>query len=326
MPQPSLRISQGLELRMTTEGSNQIPSDYRLLITFRHFERVWIYEKYFLLQPTNVFEDWPTLKRWSQHSLNLREWLRRGWPTAKPTRKLDHENKMVEVYGDDLVLCSECGDYFSVGETPSTQSWFSAGNELNFRSARSLCIQLSTDYQTARPFQAKPSPLGVSAASLIRNFATSRLNVPQFILRQCGEPVCKGRTLRTIKEFEAAQRELKNEVDPEVASWIAEKKKPQKPPRTYDNFVYLVHASGHWKLGVSQNVEQRLRELQTGCPFRVEIVKFWKSEHATKVERALHRRFAEHRMEGEWFKLPENSVTYLKGIDDLDREFIAETS
>ena len=65
--------------------------------------------------------------------------------------------------------------------------------------------------------------------------------------------------------------------------------------------LYFIGADeGPIKIGVSQNVEKRLKQLQTAHPHRLRIL-------AVLVGGALregdyHARFAEHRLEGEWFE------------------------
>lgn len=322
---------------MATEQSDRIPSDYTVLFTFRVFKRTWIHQKYFTLRPSNSFHDWTDNNPWTEHSFNLDAWLTCGWPVPIPSAEWNQANRTVSVFGDNLLLCSECGDFlpfrdrcdgWSRDPEDSFGDVFETSDGKRIRGGWLCCNWLASasryDRRAGRVDESKP--IAPSDARLLREFADSRLLTPEFTVKPCGGPLCKPKKLGAIRDFEAYQRRKKAQTSPEVSSWIAQKKKPLKPPRTYDNFVYLVHASGHWKIGVSQNVEQRLREIQTGCPYRVEIVKFWKSENATKVEKALHHRFAEHRMEGEWFKLPDSALAYLKGADDLDREFLAETS
>ncbi|WP_435844243.1 GIY-YIG nuclease family protein [Streptomyces griseoluteus] len=53
------------------------------------------------------------------------------------------------------------------------------------------------------------------------------------------------------------------------------------------------------KIGTSADPEGRLRSLQTGQP--VELSLLWTCDG--DYERALHARFAEYRIRGEWFDL-----------------------
>ena len=65
------------------------------------------------------------------------------------------------------------------------------------------------------------------------------------------------------------------------------------------------------KIGVSENPNKRIKQLQTGCPYKLEISKVFESKYTTKVETTLHSRFSHfkvdeeiHNLNGEWFCLP----------------------
>lgn len=65
--------------------------------------------------------------------------------------------------------------------------------------------------------------------------------------------------------------------------------------------VYVVGYAGFIKIGFTSGpVENRIRTLQTACP---EVLKVYGESHGTpELERQLHKRFATHRLEGEWFR------------------------
>lgn len=59
------------------------------------------------------------------------------------------------------------------------------------------------------------------------------------------------------------------------------------------------------KIGKARDPEQRLRDLQTGCPYQLKIIakiKCRSDRHALEVERLAHKYFDRYRMRGEWFK------------------------
>lgn len=53
------------------------------------------------------------------------------------------------------------------------------------------------------------------------------------------------------------------------------------------------------KIGFTTNLKSRLDSLRTGSPVKLALV--FTHPGTQQDERALHKRFAEHRMEGEWF-------------------------
>ena len=68
--------------------------------------------------------------------------------------------------------------------------------------------------------------------------------------------------------------------------------------------VYLIRGNnGRYKIGIAKNPTQRIKQLQTGNSDKLEIIETYQSENASKIESALHNRFAHMRNEGEWFDL-----------------------
>ncbi|GGQ98131.1 GIY-YIG nuclease family protein [Kitasatospora griseola] len=67
--------------------------------------------------------------------------------------------------------------------------------------------------------------------------------------------------------------------------------------------VYMMTAAGSQliKIGVAKNPMQRLRELQTGSPGKLDVL--WLIEGTPALEKALHGRLAAYRARGEWFDL-----------------------
>lgn len=65
--------------------------------------------------------------------------------------------------------------------------------------------------------------------------------------------------------------------------------------------VYVVQAGegGPVKIGFTNKPRRRIAELQTGLPQRLRVLHLF--DGSEEDERRLHRRFAEHRVSGEWF-------------------------
>ena len=59
------------------------------------------------------------------------------------------------------------------------------------------------------------------------------------------------------------------------------------------------------KIGISVNAGSRLKQIQTGCPFPVELIKTSRrTVCAGEAERFLHGALKDYRTSGEWFALP----------------------
>ncbi len=69
--------------------------------------------------------------------------------------------------------------------------------------------------------------------------------------------------------------------------------------------VYAIGMAGHdaVKLGWTANPAKRLRDLQIGCPLALTLLWVLPTSDAPGVEAALHRKFRDRQIQGEWFDL-----------------------
>ncbi|MFE6852651.1 GIY-YIG nuclease family protein [Streptomyces sp. NPDC057674] len=67
--------------------------------------------------------------------------------------------------------------------------------------------------------------------------------------------------------------------------------------------VYVLRLAGMdpVKIGMTRNLGERVKALQTGVPARIEVL--WTTPGARPLERALHVAFQAYRRHGEWFDL-----------------------
>ena len=70
-----------------------------------------------------------------------------------------------------------------------------------------------------------------------------------------------------------------------------------------ERYIYLIQdlENSRYKIGISKNPSKRVEQLQTGNSSKLKLVETYKSEHASIVEKALQRRYAYLKKEGEWF-------------------------
>ena len=81
--------------------------------------------------------------------------------------------------------------------------------------------------------------------------------------------------------------------------------------------VYIIgnRKEGYYKIGVSNNPEKRLNSVQTGCPFRIELINVYeetKQWPAYRLEHELHIAFRAYNTYGEWFKFTDSEYELLK--------------
>lgn len=82
-------------------------------------------------------------------------------------------------------------------------------------------------------------------------------------------------------------------------------------------FVYLVQCNEFYKIGVATNMLQRLAGLQTGNPYPLRVIAYYRIENPVEVEARLHFRFQKKSHGGEWFKFDEQDVKRV--CEDLEQ-------
>jgi hypothetical protein len=73
-------------------------------------------------------------------------------------------------------------------------------------------------------------------------------------------------------------------------------------------YLYLIRSKEFLKIGVANDVEGRLAQLQTGNPIQLSIVTCFGFNNAEVVEKSLHQRFELSRRIGEWFLLADSEI------------------
>lgn len=89
-----------------------------------------------------------------------------------------------------------------------------------------------------------------------------------------------------------------------------------KSPRFYTvkNYLYLITANefdGLVKIGITNCLNDRIKQLQNGCPFKLFLLRKYEVENANAIEAMLHSFFFRKRLEGEWFRLDSLDISYI---------------
>jgi hypothetical protein len=81
-------------------------------------------------------------------------------------------------------------------------------------------------------------------------------------------------------------------------------------------YVYLIlevdkNGDEFYKIGVSKNIpEKRLKQLQTGNPNKIEVLKTYESKNYKTIEKWLHKKYSLNKTQSdnEWFQLTDEEI------------------
>lgn len=79
-------------------------------------------------------------------------------------------------------------------------------------------------------------------------------------------------------------------------------------------YVYVFENAGLRKIGSSKRPHIRLRALKTAAP-SIEAIHHIPSLNYRELEKLLHRHFAAKRVVGEWFRLSDEDMDFIAGVD-----------
>lgn len=75
-----------------------------------------------------------------------------------------------------------------------------------------------------------------------------------------------------------------------------------------DGFVYLIKSGRNFKIGKAKSVDLRYRQLKIQLPQAAEVIHRIKTDDPYGIEAYWHRRFADKRLNGEWFALSADDI------------------
>jgi hypothetical protein len=81
--------------------------------------------------------------------------------------------------------------------------------------------------------------------------------------------------------------------------------------------LYIITAkefNGAYKIGITNNISNRLTTLQTASPFKLFALRIYEIKNPRQVEFSLHLLFKNKRLQGEWFNLSEVDIDYIHGM------------
>jgi hypothetical protein len=129
---------------------------------------------------------------------------------------------------------------------------------------------------------------------------------PRSMLRKFGS---NNNMLERLSDWIAGKDEYS-----EVAALLAERvtKDTFAPTQSKEGLVYLIKSGAHYKVGRSDELERRVKEIRIALPEAASLVHSIRTDDPSGIEAYWHRRFADRRANGEWFKLSNADIAAFK--------------
>jgi Meiotically up-regulated gene 113 len=86
----------------------------------------------------------------------------------------------------------------------------------------------------------------------------------------------------------------------------------EMPSRQELGHVYLLKAGDYYKIGQSSDLEKRVKSINVALPDKATLEHAISTDDPPGIEAYWHRRFADRRANGEWFKLSKADVLAFK--------------
>ncbi|MDE2167407.1 MAG: GIY-YIG nuclease family protein [Alphaproteobacteria bacterium] len=141
----------------------------------------------------------------------------------------------------------------------------------------------------------------------LRMFAARDDNFPSHSVISSRLP--KVKLIQRLREWTSS-----NEEYADVTAMLPEHKALESGARarTPDGYVYLIASGAHYKIGRSDELERRVKEIRTALPEAAKLVHTIRTDDPPGIEAYWHKRFADRRANGEWFKLSHADVAAFK--------------
>lgn len=110
---------------------------------------------------------------------------------------------------------------------------------------------------------------------------------------------------RALRDFCARNDDLADVrlLLPEGTPIDSEDERPTSATANAHGWVYLICSGAHYKVGRSDQLERRIKEIKVALPEAATLVHAIETDDPAGIEAYWHRRFGAKRANGEWFRL-----------------------
>ena len=80
-------------------------------------------------------------------------------------------------------------------------------------------------------------------------------------------------------------------------------------------YIYIINQenTNYYKIGISkQIISNRIAALQSGNPFKLNVIWKYYTPNASRIEKELHNKYKSNNVSGEWFELSKNDIEIIK--------------
>lgn len=162
--------------------------------------------------------------------------------------------------------------------------------------------------EVCRHFKAFPT---VAEYKLYRQ---SNSNIPHYetIRTQFGT---RAEVIAALIKHAAENQQFEDVVHilPRVASSSPEAPRDSiRSTKMIEGFVYLIQSGDFFKIGRSDDLERRIKEIRVALPDKAVLIHTIRTDDPAGIEAYWHQRFKQQRANGEWFKLTSLDISAFK--------------